>query len=1110
MRDVSVIVACHSITGLDRVLSNINSQSLKEFQTIIAYDKNEVNSILIDNTINSSNIDDVCTYACTLVRGKYEPVLSNAEMYIQAVKKAQGKFIILATENVIYEHSFIENMLKQIETDNSDICFSPLAVAWNDNDITIYDSELDANSPDYYYSSSMLSSLISNAGNKWWIHSFESKIIRKEFFLKIVAGLEKFYTRHNAHLELDSAIVFSEMMSLRPNISYASDSFSVLVWKYQDAEISNYFKNVNCVTFIEEIKQSLEYISNKLTFLMSEDNEIVRFEDNFISRLIWRVDWNFKEIKESLEKEYDKEFCKFSLDLIGAAGKKLSANIFKQITEFSSEVNSDLNIDLTGTENESQDFGQSNNILAGNDNLDIGIYISMHKPAYVPENNRFIVPIQVGTALSEEIFSGMQHDNDAEDNISEKNKMYCEMTAQYYVWKNIKDKDFYGFWHYRRYFSFNENEKDTEWGIVEHSVLDEESLRTSLIDEKHIHLACKGAEIIVPRKWHCVEDGKELTIYDHWCKHFNKYDMDITLKVILEKYPYLYGSAIDVLYSTSAIFCNMFIMDKDHFEEYNKFCFDVLFEVEKKINQENYNIEEYRTLGHIAERLLAFYVTYVENKNDTTRVHYVGRVQYKDTRPVAVVEFPEYFFEKKYKNKKNVQDNAIKITNSDNSNVFDRDKCISVMLACNDVYMIYTDVLLQSIKSNLNPNYFYDIVICHRDISDFNQNVAKQIFEENSNVLLRFADVSRNFDKYRNVHIDRHLTYETYYRFLVLDVFKGYDKVLYLDCDMIVNSDISKLFLTTFEDEYIAAVRDYDFIANCLVNEKFYQENILKHIRIDSFFNYFQAGMILFNLNNLRKDGFTSEYLFETALSRNWYFHDQDVLNCLFNGRIKYVSDKWNVFTLLENNSAREKLILKDLAAKYAESYKQSMSEPRIVHYAGVPKVWHDASIHLATLFWKYARHSPFYEFLLNTLNNGDGVKKDWILFTKQPNRGNSIHFFTVNTVKEAFSSNYCVIDFIYLSDHKNIITNTLIINVSVFPHQTQKFWLDVKEFRWKKDEAVFKDNIWCKTNNNFELEVYIREMDIYTGFSFEVRELQSRSINKPYINTINHEFVNT
>lgn len=67
-----------------------------------------------------------------------------------------------------------------------------------------------------------------------------------------------------------------------------------------------------------------------------------------------------------------------------------------------------------------------------NKDPNIKIYVVCHKPSYVPENP-YLYPIQVGTALSGSKLEGMIHDNEG-DNISDRNKTYCELTAQYWAW----------------------------------------------------------------------------------------------------------------------------------------------------------------------------------------------------------------------------------------------------------------------------------------------------------------------------------------------------------------------------------------------------------------------------------------------------------------------------------------------------------------------------------------------------------------------------------------------------------------------------------------------------------------------------------------------------
>ena len=78
----------------------------------------------------------------------------------------------------------------------------------------------------------------------------------------------------------------------------------------------------------------------------------------------------------------------------------------------------------------------------------IKIYVVCHKKSYVPKNP-YLYPIQVGASIAGTRLSDML-DDDEGDNISEKNKSYCELTAQYWAWKN-DDADYYGFFHYRRY-----------------------------------------------------------------------------------------------------------------------------------------------------------------------------------------------------------------------------------------------------------------------------------------------------------------------------------------------------------------------------------------------------------------------------------------------------------------------------------------------------------------------------------------------------------------------------------------------------------------------------------------------------------------------------------
>ena len=83
----------------------------------------------------------------------------------------------------------------------------------------------------------------------------------------------------------------------------------------------------------------------------------------------------------------------------------------------------------------------------------IKIFVSTHRPDVYFPDNKYLNPIQVGTT-EDKCFDNILHDNEG-DNIADKNSSYCELTAQYYAYKNI-DADYYGFFHYRRYLNFSE------------------------------------------------------------------------------------------------------------------------------------------------------------------------------------------------------------------------------------------------------------------------------------------------------------------------------------------------------------------------------------------------------------------------------------------------------------------------------------------------------------------------------------------------------------------------------------------------------------------------------------------------------------------------------
>ena len=1047
MPTVSIIVAVTEIDILVKHIGSIAAQDYANIEVILVNnDKNKDYEVKLHRLIRKYHGKcsiKILQFERTHGYG-FEPIAAN-ELYIAGADQASGDYLLFMEDNINYNSTYISRAVTKLQNEKADFAFTDLVITWKDETSYRYIHEIDVDGD-------IFGSYIKNAGKLFGLSNSETKLISRELWKKVKSDFVAHYENDKNHAALYAGeLILADLLwSNAVKAVYVPEIFAIVNWGEVDAKISTYGEERKSDRIVSEIYEALNYTSDICVKKNISMVDYERYAAEFLSRLMWRIDWVNSSIKSKSEATFGLSVPEYSI-----------------VNAFAGRI---FTIDLS--EYEAQYDSSSSE-----SDMKIKIFISMHKPSFIPENNKYLFPIQNGSIYAEERFSNTLHDDEGE-NISSKKEMYCELSDQYWAWKNCHDADYYGFWHYRRYFSFNENEQEDIWGVIQKDVLNNDTLSESYIDEKHIADICNNYDIIVPNAWSCMnKDGKKMTVYEHWCNYFNKEDMDITVKVILNKYPQYYSAVMDVLHSNHMIFCNMFIMKKELFEEYSAFCFDVLEEVETLIDQKRYNVEEYRTLGHIGERILAFYVRYIEITRPEVYICHLGRTQYKDTRPIAKVNRPN------------------------------KDNCVSVMLACSNEYMKYTDVLLQSIYENTNDDFFYDIVICHRGITEANQQISKDIFAAKDNILLRFVDVTRNFEKYDNLHIDRQFAYETYYRLLVMDIFEEYDRVLYLDCDMIVNADISQLFNTEMNDEYVAAVRDYDFISSCVKQKEFFQENILKYIKIDDYFNYFQAGMILFNLKTMREH-FTTDTFFRVAQSRNWWFFDQDILNCMFNGHVKYVDDKWNVFSLLDKGSPREHLINDVLAANFAESYKRSAKNPAIIHYAGVPKVW-NSEVNLGYIFWKYARKSPSYELLLQNLINGEGVKNDWLVFFSEPENENSgVKFFTIKPVNENWISSYFVIDFMFFNRDNTVETDTLTVSVTLYPHDINGSWADVKQFNWKKKDSLFKDNVMFMVNENHNIDIYVRCTDRYTGYSFAVHTLESREMIKPAIEVCNHKII--
>lgn len=220
--------------------------------------------------------------------------------------------------------------------------------------------------------------------------------------------------------------------------------------------------------------------------------------------------------------------------------------------------------------------------------MKIKVIVATHKKYKMPEDSMYL-PIHVGRENKQDI--GYAGDNTG-DNISLKNPYYCELTGMYWGWKNL-EADYIGLSHYRRHFTNSKRIPKKE----------EEKFKI-LLNKEQAEKILEKTDIILPkaRKYY-IEN-----LYDHYKHTMHVETLDETRKIIEKQCPE-YIEEFDKLHKrTSAHMFNMFIMKKEYFDKYCEWMFNILFELEKRIDPKQYDSFHARYLGRISELLLDIWI----------------------------------------------------------------------------------------------------------------------------------------------------------------------------------------------------------------------------------------------------------------------------------------------------------------------------------------------------------------------------------------------------------------------------------------------------------------------------------------------------------------------
>lgn len=209
------------------------------------------------------------------------------------------------------------------------------------------------------------------------------------------------------------------------------------------------------------------------------------------------------------------------------------------------------------------------------------IIIATHKNYEMPKDSLYL-PLHVGREGKTDL--GYAGDNSGE-NISCKNASFCELTGLYWAWKNL-DVDYLGLAHYRRHFTIKPMSKRNK----EHPMED-------VLKNVELKPILARYDIIVPKKRKYYIE----TLYSHYEHTHYKEHLDVTREIIAERYPEYLADFDKVMKQTSGYMFNMYIMKKELSDVYCEWLFDILFELEHRLQDREYSFFQGRFYGRVSE-----------------------------------------------------------------------------------------------------------------------------------------------------------------------------------------------------------------------------------------------------------------------------------------------------------------------------------------------------------------------------------------------------------------------------------------------------------------------------------------------------------------------------
>lgn len=274
---------------------------------------------------------------------------------------------------------------------------------------------------------------------------------------------------------------------------------------------------------------------------------------------------------------------------------------------------------------------------------------------------------------------------------------------------------------------------------------------------------------------------------------------------------------------------------------------------------------------------------------------------------------------------------------------------LPVVLITDNNYVIPTAVAVQSMTGSLGRNSKLIVYIITCDVDEKNKNLFREL--NRYNVKVRIIDCDTK-ELIRYNEKGYYVTGTALIKFCIPRFLPDYDKILYIDGDVLVRRDVSEIFDTDIESYYAAVVADMPAVVSCRWH---------KRLGLESYFN---SGVLLFNARKFRDEGL-EEKLFRVKEAHPEYCcMDQDVFNDVFAMKVRFLPLKWNLmmpnFLLMQDQTG---LSVRDINSFFGldyGSFKEMEEDACIIHLTNEKKPWKYSDIYMSREWYRVFKKTPF------------------------------------------------------------------------------------------------------------------------------------------------------